>query len=215
MQGELTAEFRSIFAGKINLASDVEDLRARYASAAPFPHLVFDGLFAEGDLEALLSEMQSMRRDQWKAVDQDSRERTARMRSAADMGAAGSRLLGIVHSAGFLYLLSEITGIAQLLPDPYLQGAGYAQMRRGDYFGVHADRNVAYETGLFRRLAMIIFLNKSWSRDYHHCSTGPSCSRWLIRIFTACPRRWPARRIGCASRSSRITTPPRRRSRRP
>jgi hypothetical protein len=40
-------------------------------------------------------------------------------------------------------------------------------MRRGDHFSVHADRNIAYETGLVRRLAMIIFLNKSWDPQYH------------------------------------------------
>ena len=62
---------------------------------------------------------------------------------------------------------SSLTEVSQLLPDPYLQGAGYALMRRGDYFSVHADRNVAYDTGLTRRLAMIIFLNKSWRSDYH------------------------------------------------
>jgi hypothetical protein len=40
-------------------------------------------------------------------------------------------------------------------------------MKRGDYFNVHSDRNVAYETGLTRRLAMIIFLNKSWDPEYN------------------------------------------------
>jgi len=75
--------------------------------------------------------------------------------------------LSIVHAAGFLHFLSEITGIPQLLPDPYLLGSGYAQMRRGDYFNVHSDRNVAYDTGMLRRLAMIVFLNKSWPADYH------------------------------------------------
>jgi Rps23 Pro-64 3,4-dihydroxylase Tpa1-like proline 4-hydroxylase len=73
----------------------------------------------------------------------------------------------MLHSAAFLYFLSEITGVRRLLPDPYLQGGGFAVMRRGDYFDVHADRNVAYDTGLMRRLAMIIFLNKSWKPEYN------------------------------------------------
>jgi Rps23 Pro-64 3,4-dihydroxylase Tpa1-like proline 4-hydroxylase len=111
--------------------------------------------------------MADMGRDKWMQVANDSRERTLRMKSAAEMGPAGERLLSIVHAAGFLYFLSEITGIPQLLPDPYLLGSGYAQMRRGDYFNVHSDRNVAYDTGMLRRLAMIVFLNKSWPADYH------------------------------------------------
>jgi Rps23 Pro-64 3,4-dihydroxylase Tpa1-like proline 4-hydroxylase len=118
-------------------------------------------------LESLLPEIDGMQRDGWKNVEQDSRERTLRMRSAVEIGEAGERFLNVVHSAAFLYLLSEITGIWQLLPDPYLQGGGYAAMRRGDYFNVHSDRSVAYDTGLTRRLAMIVFLNKDWSPDYH------------------------------------------------
>jgi Rps23 Pro-64 3,4-dihydroxylase Tpa1-like proline 4-hydroxylase len=162
-----TVEFRNLLAGKVNLRENIEDLRASYKAAKPFPHLIIDNLFFEGLLDSLLTEISQMLPEQWLNIGQDTRERTARMRSAAEMSTAGNQLLSIVHSAGFLYLLSEITGISQLLPDPYLQGAGYALMRRGDYFSVHADRNVAYETGLTRRLAMIIFLNKSWSTEYH------------------------------------------------
>jgi Rps23 Pro-64 3,4-dihydroxylase Tpa1-like proline 4-hydroxylase len=167
MSSDLTTQFRELLVDKVMLTEDIEALRDRYRSAQPFPHLVMDELLKPDLLDGLLAEMATMSRDQWKDVDQDTRERTLRMRSAAHMGAAGERLLGIVHSAAFLYFLSEITGIAQLLPDPYLQGSGYAMMRRGDYFGVHSDRNVAYETGLRRRLAMIVFLNKSWAPEYH------------------------------------------------
>lgn len=167
MQDDLTTAFRSLLAGKITLAGRIEELQASYRAAKPFPYIVIDDMFAPEILDALLAEMTDMGRDKWKQVDNDSRERTLRMKSAAEMGPAGTNLLSIVHSAGFLYLLSEITGIPQLLPDPYLLGSGYAQMRRGDYFSVHSDRNVAYDTGLMRRLAMIVFLNKSWRPEYH------------------------------------------------
>ncbi len=167
MQVDLTNEYQSLLAGKLLFPQSVESLRDRYRQAAPYPHVVVDGMFPDVLLDSMLSEIAQMGRDRWKNVDQDTRERTLRMRSAADMGPAGDRLLSVVHSAAFLYLLSEITGISNLLPDPYLQVAGYAQMRRDDYFAVHSDRNVAYETGLMRRLAVIIFLNKNWSPEYH------------------------------------------------
>jgi Rps23 Pro-64 3,4-dihydroxylase Tpa1-like proline 4-hydroxylase len=167
MQDDRTDEFRKLLAGKVFLRSSIADLRSSYKNAKPFPHIVVDDLFSEGMLGALLSEMSQMIPEQWLNIGQDTRERTARMRSAAEMGPAGDQLISIVHSAGFLYLLSEIIGVPQLLPDPYLQGAGYARMKRGDYFNVHADRNVAYDTGLTRRLAMIIFLNQSWRPEYH------------------------------------------------
>ena len=167
MSGDLTSDFRNLMAGKIELPVSIEELREKYLNSAPFSHVVIDNMFLEADLEALQVEMLDLHSEQWLDLDQDSRERTARMRSAAEMGVAGDRLLSIVHSAAFLYLLSEITAISQLLPDPYLQGAGYALMRPGDFFNVHADRNVAYETGLVRRLAMIVYLNKAWKPEYH------------------------------------------------
>ena len=160
MRGNLTVEYGNLLAGKAALPRSIEDLRSGYRTSKPFPHVVIDNMFSGELLDSLLSEMALMRRDQWSNIEQDTRERTARMRSAAEMGGAGNQLTSIVHSAAFLYLLAEITGIEQLLPDPYLQGAGYALMRRGDYFNVHADRNVDYETGMTRWLAMIIFMNK-------------------------------------------------------
>jgi hypothetical protein len=167
MRSDLTTQYQELLRGKLVLADEVESLRDKYRAAKPFSHVVMDDLLMPDLLDDLLVEMGSMGRDRWKDVDQDTRERTLRMRSAADMGPAGERLLSIVHSAAFLYLLSDITGIPELLPDPYLLGSGYAMMRRGDYFGVHSDRNVAYETGLRRRLAMIVFLNKAWPPEYH------------------------------------------------
>ena len=164
---DLTREFRELLRFKVTLREPLEELARRYRTALPFKHLVLDDLFLPRDLEALLAEMAHLAPEQWAAMEQDPRERTARMRSAAELGAAGERLLSIVHSAPFLYLVSEITGIGQLLPDPYLKGAGYARMRRGDYFAVHSDRNVAYDTGLLRRLALIVFLNKGWQPQWH------------------------------------------------
>lgn len=163
---DLTEEFQDLLAGKIQLRRQVKELQAHYRNGRPYPHLVIDDLFLSRDLDALLGEMAQMGRDQWASMEQDPRERTVRMRSATEIGAAGERMLSIVHSAAFLYLVGELTGIGQLLPDPYLKGAGYARMRRGDYFSVHSDRNIAYETGLTRRLAMIVFLNKTWRPDW-------------------------------------------------
>jgi Rps23 Pro-64 3,4-dihydroxylase Tpa1-like proline 4-hydroxylase len=164
---DITADLSAVFADRIRLPTGIEQLRASYTESAPFPHVVIDNLFAPHILDPLLDEMAQMQDSQWLLVESQPHERIRRMRSAVDLGPAGAQMVSLVHSAQFLYLLSEITGIWQLLPDPYLQGAGYAQMRRGDFFKVHSDRNVAYDTGLSRRLAMIVFLNKAWDPGYN------------------------------------------------
>jgi hypothetical protein len=167
MPRDLTAAFAPLFANRVLLPTRIEELREAYRNAAPFPHVAIDGLFSPHLLDPVLEEMAGMAERQWLLVDKQAEQRVRRMGSGVELGAAGAQFVGLVHSASFLYLLSEITGIWQLLPDPYLQGAGYAVMQRGDYFNVHSDRNVAYETGLSRRLAMIVFLNKSWDPDYN------------------------------------------------
>jgi hypothetical protein len=166
MSRDLTADFSALLTDRIRLPARIEELRNAYWNAVPFPHLVIDELFSQHILDSLLEEMAGMAERQWLLVENESRERMRRMRSGVELGSAGAQLVGLVHSAAFLYLLSEITGIWQLLPDPYLQGAGYAVMQPGDFFSVHSDRNIAYETGLTRRLAMIVFLNKSWDPKY-------------------------------------------------
>jgi hypothetical protein len=164
---DITADLSSVFADRIRLPARIEQLRASYRNTAPFPHVVIDNLFAPDILDPLLTEMAALQENQWLLVEALPHERLRRMRSAVDLGPAGSQMVSLVHSAAFLYLLSEITGVWQLLPDPYLQGAGYATMRPGDFFQVHSDRNVAYDTGLSRRLAMIVFLNKAWDPGYN------------------------------------------------
>ena len=150
-----------------NPPAQIDALRATYRETPPFPHLVLDNFFSPDILDRLIDEMSALRDEQWRLVESKSQEKVRRMRTIAELGSAGTQLVNLLHSASFLYLLSEITGIEQLLPDPYLQGAGYASMQPGDFFNIHSDRSVAYETGLTRRLAMIVFLNKSWDSRYN------------------------------------------------
>src|SRR4051812_19544373 len=144
MKTDTASALRNYFRGKVHVPPDLERHRAAYAAARPFPHVILDNLFSDDLLQAVVEEIPSLKSEQWLTFDQGGLERTLRMRSALEVGDAGRALVGVLHSAAFLYLLSEITGIWQLLPDPYLQGGGHAQMRRGDYFAVHADRNIAY-----------------------------------------------------------------------
>lgn len=160
------SDFQTLLNSEVRLSESPEKLRKRYQQARPFPHLIIDNLFPAPVLDAVLGETPDLSRDNWVYFDKEGLQKVLRMRSSTSLGPASFQLAAFLHSSTFLYLLSELTGIWQLLPDPYLQGAGHAAMRRGMYFKIHTDRNTAYETGLQRRLAMIIFLNKDWKSEY-------------------------------------------------
>ena len=151
---------------EIRVPDDVPAAAARYRTARPFPHIVIDDMFSARMLDDLIAEMPDTTREHWVAYDTKGLEKKLGLRSAIALQKTGFELTAFLHSAAFLYFLTELTGIAELLPDPYLQGGGFSIILPGGFFNVHVDRNVAYETGLVRRLALIIYLNKSWRPEY-------------------------------------------------
>jgi Rps23 Pro-64 3,4-dihydroxylase Tpa1-like proline 4-hydroxylase len=164
-----------------------ESLSSDYQSARPFPHLVFDNLFSEDLLDRVVREMLPPGEANWVRHD-DEHLNQFNLRSALDLGEAGSQLVVFLHSAKFLYFLSEVTGIRELLPDPYLQGGGYHLIPRGGKFDIHVDRNVAYATGLIRRLSLLIYLNKEWKHEYGGqlelwSKDGKRCEQIIEPIF--------------------------------
>jgi 2OG-Fe(II) oxygenase superfamily len=155
----------SLLEETVFLPAPTEELEACYHTAEPFPHLIIDNMFPEHTLDKVLEEIPGLEEDTW-IHDKDARQVKSNLRSATELGEAGFQFSSLLHSAKFLYLLSELTGIWGLLPDPYLGGAGYHVVPSGGHFDVHADRNVDPMTGLKRRLAMLIYLNKSWKSEY-------------------------------------------------
>jgi len=158
-------DVQSLLNHRVTVNQDLEQMAAEYRSARPFPHIVIDNLFEDQLLDQLVGEMPSLKTDKFMYYN-DGHLTQYGLRSAAGLGEIGFQLISFLHSAAFLYFLSEITGIRELLPDPYLQGGGYHVMPPGGKFDIHADRNMAYETGLTRRLSLITYLNKSWRHEY-------------------------------------------------
>ena len=60
-----------------------------------------------------------------------------------------------------------------LIPDPYLWGGGYHELKNGGYLNIHADFNVHPQLELNRRINLLIYLNKNWKENY-----GGSLELW-------------------------------------
>jgi len=182
-----TAEVLSFVRCKIASAKDVEDLLADYKSAQPYPYLVLDDLFPAEILDALLEELPPPSSEKW-VHERHEQFVKSNLRSAVDLGEKSYQFVSVLHSAAFLYFLSEITGIKALLGDPYLSGGGYHIVPEGGKFDVHADRNTDHNSGLERRLAMLIYLNKNWKPEYGGQlelwnQKGTKCEKVIEPIF--------------------------------
>ena len=75
-------------------------------------------------------------------------------------------VISYLNSGAFIGLLEEITGINQLLPDPYLYGAGMHQSVKGGFLGIHADFSEMKHLRIYRRLNLIVYLNGEWQESW-------------------------------------------------
>jgi 2OG-Fe(II) oxygenase superfamily len=136
-----------------------------YASARPFPHIVFDDFFDPALLDSVLAEFPKPRQIGWQRFDN---EQEVKLASAAEssFGPATRLLLYHLNSITFLEFLSRVTGIANLIPDPCFDGGGLHQILPGGKLAIHADFNKHPLFGLDRRLNLLLYLNRDWREEY-------------------------------------------------
>lgn len=181
------AGIMSMLTDKVFLPGSTEEMALAFKEGKPFSHLVIDNMFPDQMLNEVLAEIPGMNDAKW-VHDRHARSTKSNLRSAVELGEAGYQFTAFLNSAKFLYLMSELTGIWALLPDPYMGGGGYHVVPSGGKFDVHADRNIDQVTGLKRRLAMLVYLNKNWKHEYGGQlelwdKTATKCEKVIEPIF--------------------------------
>jgi hypothetical protein len=136
-----------------------------YRSAKPFPHIVLDDFFDSTMLGAVLEEFPAPGQLSWRSFN-NQYEVKLFASADADFGPLTRLFLYHLNSLTFLKFLSEVTGIANLIPDPHFSGGGMHQIVRGGKLGIHADFNYHKHYQLDRRLNALIYLNKEWRPEY-------------------------------------------------
>jgi len=136
-----------------------------YANNSPFPNIYFDDFFNSDFLSEVLSEFPEMG-DKGDIQYKNPNEVKLASRGEQRFGKATKVFMHFLNSEPFLNFLSELTGIENLLGDPYYEGGGCHQIKPGGFLKVHADFNKHKLTGLDRRLNVLIYLNKDWDESY-------------------------------------------------
>ena len=147
------------------LAQIARDRSSMYRGAEPFPHLIEDGLFNPNILDRVAGEFEAMDRGGWHHS-QATHERKWSTEDPRQMGPFTSALIAQLNAGPFVSFLEELTGIGGLVPDPHLRGGGLHEIRHGGLLGVHADFNVHPKLRLYRRLNLLVYLNKDWQQEW-------------------------------------------------
>jgi hypothetical protein len=174
---------------------DRDDLRQKFKSAKPFPHVVIENLLVPGAAEEVAASFPSFERARelgfgFNAVNE---QRKIQITEAAKFPEPVRRLQEAISSPQFLADLEFITGIPNLLADDLLEGGGMHLTGAGGRLDVHVDFNVLEKRKLFRRLNILLYLNPTWQADWGgqielwdkdvktcHLSSQPSLNRCVI-----------------------------------
>ncbi len=144
----------------------------------PFPHLVLDGFFPAAVLLAMARDFDSAVPSDWHEF-RGSLQQKRGTPAGGHLPAAVQDYFNTLYSGPFLRLLSRITGIADLIPDPALHGGGMHEVDSGGGFEVHVDFAKHPRTRLNNRIAVITYLNEEWTaadggaRSCRRFSGGP------------------------------------------
>jgi hypothetical protein len=141
-----------------------QSLADQYQHAEPFPHIVLDDFLDQATLKRVLADFPSSENKFF--FDRDQERLKFQYQPHEVQSALVRNLFAELNSQAFLGFLEEMTGIDGLIPDPYFEGGGLHETKRGGHLGVHADFNIHGDLKLERRLNLLIYLNEDWEDDY-------------------------------------------------
>jgi len=135
-----------------------------YQSGEPYHHICIDNFLPIEIAEKVRAEALEQRRKE--AEFSSAQEHLKASYNPDSLPLYTRSVFNALNSESFLQFLEEMTGIPNLIPDPYYKGAGIHRTETGGYLGIHADFNHHKQMNLERRLNILIYLNPGWKPEY-------------------------------------------------
>ena len=142
--------------------------RHDFVNARPFPHVVIDDFFESDKAEQLLADFPPFSADNAKNEFGEI-GRKAVVANISQISPFYAEVYRHIGSKGFLNLVSEITGIPDLVHDDQMFGGGTHENLEGQELDPHVDFNYIEDRKLHRRLNVLLYMNKEWARDWGGC----------------------------------------------
>jgi hypothetical protein len=153
--------------------------RESYRTASPWPHVVLEGLI---DPQAIAdAEIQELA----PGLTLQSREtrRIVKAQSPVPSGPVAKSILAALCSQEFVMFLEDLTGISDIKPDETHYWRGIHVNSPGAFQAIHRDFRVHPVTGMYHRIAVLVYLNSEWESDF-----GGDLELWRSDS-SACERR--------------------------
>lgn len=145
--------------------NDCGELQQQFVSAQPFRHIAIDDFLEAGFARSLLDTFPAF--DEKLAINENGEVGAKAVHEKIEnLGPEWRKLDELVQSADFRAMMSEITGIPDLLFDPHYFGGGTHENLHGQGLNPHVDFNFHPVTRQHRRMNMILYLSPEWERQW-------------------------------------------------
>ena len=177
----------------LNSSIDWETVRQRYQVASPFPHFSIDDFLNATFAEQLHEEFPSFHdvRGIGHEFSTVNEKRKVQVTDRAHFPESIQLLSDLLASQAFRERIEFVTGIPDLLADDQLVGGGIHETGSRGRLDVHVDFNYITDRALHRRLNILIYFNKDWSRDWGGAielwdTKVKSCEHSFEPVFNRC-----------------------------
>jgi len=141
------------------------EIQRQFRSAKPFRHVAIDNFLESDSCEALLRDFPAF--DEKRATNEHGLVgRKAVVEQVADVSPFYRKFYRYINSEPFLTVMSDLTGIPDLLADKTLFGGGTHNNLCGQGLDVHIDFNIDERNMLHRRINLLVYLNKEWEEAW-------------------------------------------------
>ncbi len=148
------------------------ELSSEYRDNLPFPHIVIDDFLPLSLAKKTLKKFPDARSDiwfDWQKQDLVNQPRKQGIGDASRLVGADKFLLDILsvfNSYTVVTFLELLTGIDRLIVDHTYLGGGLHQTLPGGKLNIHTDFTIHRSLGVYRRINLLLFLNKNWKPEY-------------------------------------------------
>ena len=171
--------------------------REAYARASPFPHAVLDEFLPEEVAQFALEQFPEPSSPIWLdhlsrlPEHQPMKQGIGEISRMRNLYPRLQLILQAFNSFPVIQFLEQLTGIEGLVPDPYFRGGGVHQILAGGSLSIHSDFNFHPKLKLYRRLNLLVYLNRNWLPEYNGSlelwnGDMTACAVSIAPIFNRC-----------------------------
>jgi Rps23 Pro-64 3,4-dihydroxylase Tpa1-like proline 4-hydroxylase/glycosyltransferase involved in cell wall biosynthesis len=150
-----------------------------YNQAQPFPHIVIDNFLPTSLLNGVIDDFRNHNNWGWDNSDYSKDHQVKKFFSPWNndgditLPINTKLILNYLNSPNVISMLEKLTGIKGLIADPTLLGGGMHKIDSGGKLSIHADSRKHAITGDYRRINLLVYLNKDWNKEW-----GGSLQLW-------------------------------------